>query len=91
MKAFEPSHAAQKVRTAKTWTIILGLLCLVAAAVTALEQEGFWFVAVVMGVLFFVVGGVLEGFTEVVEAASRYNQITDAQVLEEAEASNTEE
>lgn len=64
---------ANRVRITKTIVIIFGVLILIAASVMAVQDLDGWAAVVAMGIGCFLLGGVLEGFAEIVDAACNYN------------------
>lgn len=64
---------ANRVRTTKTIVIIFGVLVLIGAFVMAMESIDGWTGAIVLGIACFLLGGLLEGFAEIVDAACNYN------------------
>lgn len=70
-------RSANKVRITKTVIIILGILLLIGAFVMLMESAEGWTAALVMGIGCFLMGGLLEGFAEIVDAACKYNNPDD--------------
>ena len=73
-------RAANKVRATKGWTIIIGILLLVIGVFMAIHEEDTGFSFVGIALVLFLIGGLIEGFAEVVEAACRYNNVPDFRI-----------
>lgn len=70
-------RAANKVRATKGWTIVIGIILLAVGVFMAVNDNSGGFSLVGVALVLFLLGGLVEGFAEVVEAACKYNNPDD--------------
>lgn len=77
-------RAANKVRATKAWTIVIGVILLAVGVFMAVNDNSGGFSLVGVALVLFLLGGLIEGFAEVVEAACKLNnpdfRIDDSEV-----------
>lgn len=66
-------RAANKVRATKGWTIVIGIILLAVGVFMAVNDNSGGFSLVGVALVLFLLGGLIEGFAEVVEAACKFN------------------
>lgn len=70
-------RSVNKVRATKGWTIIIGIFLLIVGAFIAFKGESVGFTFVGIALILFLIGGLIEGFAEIVKAACKYNNPDD--------------
>lgn len=70
-------RSANKVRSTKGWTIVIGIFLLIVGAFMVINEESTGFSLVGVALVLFLIGGLIEGFAEIVEAACKYNNPDD--------------
>ena len=77
-------RAANKVRATKGWTIVIGIILLAVGVFMAVNENNGGLSLVGIALVLFLLGGLIEGFAEVVEAACKFNnpdfRIDDSEV-----------
>ena len=66
-------RAANKVRETKGWTIVIGIILLAVGVFMAVNENNGGLSLVGIALVLFLLGGLIEGFAEVVEAACKFN------------------
>lgn len=69
---YELRHAARKVDAVKVTCVVFGILFLLAGIIMFMIEEAYFIVAISCGIILFLLGGILTGIIEMVQASSIY-------------------